>query len=179
VQVGYGRPGTHFWAFEQQGLVPDLVTLAKPAGNGHPLGAVIATRAVADAHDARADFFSSPGGSPVSCEIGLAVLDALEREGLQENARRVGAHLAARLTPLVDRFEPVSALHGIGLYQGLELSSRRVAFAVCERLLELGVVVQPTGPEMNVLKLKPPLCITTEDVDLLADALTLAFGEGW
>jgi 4-aminobutyrate aminotransferase-like enzyme len=91
----------------------------------------------------------------------------------------VGAHLAARLTPLVDRFEPVSALHGIGLYQGLELSSRRVAFAVCERLLELGVVVQPTGPEMNVLKLKPPLCITTEDVDLLADALTLAFGEGW
>ena len=114
VQVGYGRPGRHFWAFEQQRVVPDLVTIAKPAGNGHPLGAVICTRALADALDAREDLFSSPGGGPVSCAIGLAVLDALEREGLQENARVVGDHLTARLAPLADRFEPVerAARHG-------------------------------------------------------------------
>ena len=160
VQVGYGRPGRHFWAFEQQRVVPDLVTIAKPAGNGHPLGAVICTRALADELDAREDLFSSPGGGPVSCAIGLAVLDALEGEGLQENARVVGDHLTARLAPLADRFEPVGVLHGMGLYRGLGLSSSAVAFALCERLLELGVLVQPTGPDMDVLKIKPPLCIT-------------------
>jgi 4-aminobutyrate aminotransferase-like enzyme/Ser/Thr protein kinase RdoA (MazF antagonist)/murein DD-endopeptidase MepM/ murein hydrolase activator NlpD len=185
VQVGYGRSGSHFWAFEQQGVVPDLVTLAKPAGNGHPLGAVIATREIADAFNASDNLFSSPGGGPVSCEVGLAVIDAIEREGLQENARRVGRHLTARLAPLVDEFELVSALHGIGLYRGVELThpdgrpARAVAFAVCERLLELGIVVQPTGPSMNVLKLKPPLCIAAEDIDLLAGALRLTLSEGW
>jgi 4-aminobutyrate aminotransferase-like enzyme len=159
--------------------VPDLVTLAKPAGNGHPIGAVICTRALADAFDARSDLFSSPGGGPVSCEIGLAVLDAHEREGLQENARRVGEHLTTRLGPLAGRFEPVVALHGTGLYQGLQLASSAIAHAVCERLLELGVIVQPTGPDMDVLKLKPPLCLTRDDVDLLAAALELALDRGW
>jgi 4-aminobutyrate aminotransferase-like enzyme len=180
VQVGYARPGSHFWAFEQQGVVPDLVTLAKPAGNGHPLGAVIATRALADDFNTRDNVFSSPGGGPVSCEVGLAVLDTIEREGLQENARVAGEYLTARLAPLVEEFESVAALHGIGLYQGLELNAQStVAFALCERLLALGVIVQPTGPDMNVLKLKPPLCIGREDIDLLADALRLALGEGW
>lgn len=180
VQVGYARSGSHFWAFEREGVVPDLVTLAKPAGNGHPLGAVISTRAIADRFNARDNIFSSPGGGPVSCEVGLAVIDAIEREGLQENARRVGEHLTARLAPLVDEFAIVNALHGVGLYQGLELSApSAVAYALCERLLELGVIVQPTGPDMNVLKLKPPLCIEHEDIDLLAGALRLALNEGW
>ena len=185
VQVGFGRCGSHFWAFEREGVAPDLVTLAKPAGNGHPLGAVITTRAIADAFDAQDDLFSSPGGSPVSCEIGLAVLDAFEREGLQENARRVGEHVTARLGRLVEDFELVGALHGVGLYRGLELTrsdgspAAGEAAAICERLLELGVVVQPTGPDMNVLKLKPPLCVTTGDVDHLAAALRLALDEGW
>jgi 4-aminobutyrate aminotransferase-like enzyme len=185
VQVGYGRPGSHFWGFEQQAVVPDLVTLAKPAGNGHPVGAVIATRAVADGFDAHEDLFSSPGGSPVSCAVGLAVLDALEREGLQDNARLVGEHLTERLGPLAGEFEIVAALHGIGLNRGLELirpdgsPAGAEAFALCERLLELGVIVQPTAPGMNVLKLKPPLCITRADVDLLAAALRRALADGW
>jgi 4-aminobutyrate aminotransferase-like enzyme len=185
VQVGYGRSGRHFWAFEQQRVVPDLVTLAKPAGNGHPLGAVITTRAIADRFDAREDLFSSPGGSPVSCEVGLAVLSALEREGLQDNARRVGDYLTERLGPLVDRFALAAALHGIGLYRGLELAhpdgspASAEAHALCERMLQLGVIVQPTGPAMNVLKLKPPLCIERADVDVLADALSRALDRGW
>ena len=185
VQVGYGRSGDQFWAFEQQRVVPDLVTLAKPAGNGHPLGAVITTRAIADEFNEREDLFSSPGGSPVSCEVGLAVLEALEREGLQDNARAVGEHLTERLAPLAGEFELVAALHGTGLYRGLELEradgspASAEALAICERLLGLGVIVQPTGPAMNVLKLKPPLCIARADVDLLADALRRAFSDGW
>ena len=180
VQVGYARSGSHFWAFEQQGVVPDLVTIAKPAGNGHPLGAVVTTRAIADAFDKVDNLFSSPGGGPVSCEVGLAVIDAIEREGLQENARRMGEQLTARLGPLAEEFAIVEALHGVGLYQGIELSApSAAAHALCERLLELGVIVQPTGPEMNVLKLKPPLCITDEDVELLDAALRRALAEGW
>jgi 4-aminobutyrate aminotransferase-like enzyme/Ser/Thr protein kinase RdoA (MazF antagonist) len=180
VQVGYARSGSHFWAFEQQGVVPDLVTIAKPAGNGHPLGAVVTTRAIADAFDQVDNLFSSPGGGPVSCEVGLAVIDAIEREGLQANARLMGERLNACLAPLAHEFELVTALHGVGLYQGLELSApSAVAHALCERLLELGVVVQPTGPDMNVLKLKPPLCITAEDIELLAGALRRALAEGW
>ena len=135
-------------------MVPDLVTLAKPAGNGHPLGAVITTRAIADEFDEREDLFSSPGGSPVSCEVGLAVLDALERERLQDNARAVGEHLTERLAPLAGELRARRrALHGIGLYRGLELEradgspASAEAFAICERLLELGVIVQPTGPD--------------------------------
>ena len=161
-------------------MVPDLVTIAKPAGNGHPLGAVVTTRAIADAFDQVDNLFSSPGGGPVSCEVGLAVIDAIEREGLQENARRMGEQLTARLGPLAEEFAIVEALHGVGLYQGIELSApSAAAHALCERLLELGVIVQPTGPEMNVLKLKPPLCITDEDVELLAAALRRALAEGW
>lgn len=180
VQVGYARCGSHFWAFEQQGVVPDLVTIAKPAGNGHPLGAVVTTRAIADAFDEVDNLFSSPGGGPVSCEVGLAVIDAIEREDLQENARRMGEQLTARLGPLAEEFPIVKALHGVGLYQGIELGApSAAAHALCERLLELGTIVQPTGPEMNVLKLKPPLCVTDDDIELLAAALRRALTEGW
>ena len=113
------------------------------------------------------------------------MLDAFEREGLQENARRVGEHLTHRLGPLVDDVGLVSALHGVGLYRGLELTradgtpAGAEALAVCERLLGLGVIVQPTGPDMNVLKLKPPLCVSEDDVDLLAAALRTTLEQGW
>jgi 4-aminobutyrate aminotransferase-like enzyme/Ser/Thr protein kinase RdoA (MazF antagonist) len=187
VQVGYGRLGHHFWAFEQQGVVPDIVTIAKPAGNGHPVAVVITTRAIADEFARHTDFFASVGGGPVSCEIGLAVLDVIEQERLQENAREVGDHLERRLSPLVDRHPLVGALHGMGLYRGLELVRDREArspaseeaHAICERLRELGVIVQPTGPGANVLKLKPPLCITRDDIDFLASALERTLDTGW
>jgi len=187
VQVGYGRLGHHFWAFEQQGVVPDLVTIAKPAGNGHPVAAVITTRAIADEFSRRTDVFASVGGGPVSCEIGLAVLDVIEQERLQENARDVGEHLGRRLGPLVGRHPLVGALHGMGLYRGLELVRDREARtpadeearAICGRLRELGVIVQPTGPGANVLKFKPPLCVTREDVDFFAGALEHTLSIGW
>ncbi len=187
VQVGYGRLGSWFWAFEQQGVVPDIITVAKATGNGHPVAAVITTAAIADAFDRDASFFSSVGGSPVSCAIGLAVLDAIAVEGVQENARVVGAHFRMRLERLVERFPLAGAAHGLGLYLGLELVRDRTtkepataeAYAICERLLELGVIVQPTGDHLNVLKLKPPLCFMAADADRVADALERVLEEGW
>jgi 4-aminobutyrate aminotransferase-like enzyme len=187
VQVGYARLGHHFWAFEQQGVVPDIVTIAKPAGNGHPVAAVITTRDIADEFARHTDVFASVGGSPVSCEIGLAVLDVIEQEQLQENARDVGDHLERCLSPLVDQYPLVGALHGMGLYRGLELvrdrearsPAREEARAICDRLRELGVIVQPTGPGANVLKLKPPLCVTREDMDFFASALEHTLDTSW
>jgi 4-aminobutyrate aminotransferase-like enzyme len=185
VQVGYGRLGSHFWAFEQQGVVPDIVTVAKATGNGHPVAAVITTREIADGFARSEDLFSSVGGSPVSCEVGIAVLDVLEEERLQDNARKVGHFLSDRLGALVEEFPIARALHGIGLYRGLELGhedgrpATEAARAICERMLGLGVIVQPTGPGANVLKLKPPLCVTARDVDYLAGALGETLANGW
>ncbi len=187
VQVGYGRLGTAFWGFEEHGVVPDIVTMAKAAGNGHPFGFVVTRREIADAFASQGSFFSSVGGSPVSCAVGLAVLDAIEAEGLQANAAAVGAHLTERLRALTAEHPMVGTVHGHGLYQGVELvrdpQSREPATdeagALCERLLDLGVVCQPTGDHSNVLKVKPPLCITQASADLFVDALDAALGSGW
>ncbi|HVG88450.1 MAG: aminotransferase [Gaiellales bacterium] len=186
VQVGYGRLGHWFWAFEQQGAVPDILTIAKSTGNGHPVGAVITTAEIADAFG-EAGFFSSVGGGPVSCEVGSAVLDAIRDERLQENAVATGERLRTALVALGGRHPLVGAVHGAGLYLGVELVRDRStkepaaaeADAVCERMLELGVIVQPTGDHMNVLKVKPPLCITPADADLFAEALDRVLTEGW
>jgi 4-aminobutyrate aminotransferase-like enzyme len=187
VQVGYGRLGTRFWGFEEHGVVPDIVTMAKAAGNGHPFGFVVTRREVADAFASQGSFFSSVGGSPVSCAVGLAVLDTIEAEALQANAAAVGAHLTDRLAALAARHALIGTVHGHGLYQGVELvrdgASREPATheaaALCERLLDLGVVCQPTGDYSNVLKVKPPLCITTDSADLFVDALDTALAAGW
>jgi 4-aminobutyrate aminotransferase-like enzyme len=165
VQVGYGRLGSHFWGFEQQGVVPDVITIAKAMGNGHPLGAVITTRAIADAFAAEGSMFSSAGGSPVSCVVGTAVLDIMRDERLVENARDVGEHLRSRLLTLG---YPV---HGMGLYLGVELPNGALAASVCEALLARGVIMQPTGDDKNVLKIKPPMVITRESVDYFVDQL--------
>ncbi len=186
VQVGYGRLGHWRWGFEQQGVVPDVVAVAKGVGNGSPVGAVVTTRAVADAYRGAGYFFSSAGGSPVSSRIGVAVLDVLRDEALQENARVVGDHLTARLRELAERHDLVGAVHGHGLYLGVELVRDRTTLepaaaeteAVCERLLELGVVVQPTSDRQNVLKIKPPLCLDVASADYFVDALDRVLGEG-
>jgi len=187
VQVGYGRLGRWFWAFEQQQVVPDIVTIAKPAGNGHPLGAVITTAEIAGALRPRTSLFSSAGGSPVSCAIGLAVLDVIREERLQENARRIGNRLRSRLERLKTRHALIGAVHGAGLHLGVELVRDRAtkepateeAHAICERMLELGVIVQPTGEFGNVLKVKPPLCIGAHDADAFAHALDRVLRDGW
>ncbi|HEY2868097.1 MAG TPA: aminotransferase, partial [Gaiellales bacterium] len=187
IQVGYGRLGHHFWGFLEQGVAPDVITIAKALGNGHPLGAVITRHEIAESFAAEGSFFSSTGGNPVSCRAGLAVIDVIESEGLQENARVVGEHLLARLRDMAGRHELIGAVHGIGLYASVELVRSRekrepateVAEAICERLRERGVVVQPTGDHLNMLKVKPPLCITRESADFFVDQLELVLRTGW
>ncbi|MFJ1791097.1 aminotransferase [Kitasatospora griseola] len=182
VQAGYGRLGHWFWGFEQQQVVPDIVCVAKAMGNGHPLGAVVTTREIAERYREQGYFFSSTGGSPVSSMVGLTVLDALRDEDLQGNAVRVGGHLKLRLQALAERHAVVGAVHGSGLYLGLELVRDRGTLEpateetaeLCDRMLDLGVVVQPTGDHLNILKIKPPLCLDTAAADFFADALDLA-----
>ncbi len=187
VQVGYGRTGRWFWAFEQQGVVPDIVCVAKAMGNGQPLGAVITSKAIADAYRSCGYFFSSAGGSPVSCVVGLTVLDVIERDGLQQNALSVGDHLKARINALAERHPLIGTVHGSGLYMGVELVRDRDTLepadaetaAICERMRELGVIVQPTGDRQNVLKMKPPMCITRESADYFVDMLEAVLDTGW
>ena len=187
VQVGYGRTGRWFWAFEQQDVVPDIVCVAKAMGNGQPLGAVITTREIADAYRTQGYFFSSAGGSPVSSVVGLTVLDLIEREGLQQNALSIGDHVKARIAALADRHPLIGTVHGSGLYMGVELVRDRSTLepaveetaAICERMRELGVIVQPTGDRQNVLKIKPPMCITRASADFFVDMLERVLSSGW
>ncbi len=183
VQVGYGRLGRWFWGFESQGVVPDVVAVAKAMGNGHPLGAVVTSRAVADRYREGGYFFSSTGGSPVSCVVGTTVLDVLRDEDLMGNAARVGGRLKARLEALDHPL--VGAVHGFGLYLGVELvrdtgePATEETAAICDRLRELGVIMAPTGDGLNVLKIKPPLCIDEAAADHFAAMLSLVLSEGW
>ncbi len=187
VQVGYGRLGHYWWAFDQAGAMPDIITVAKSMGNGYPLGAVITTRAIAEAFAEEGSFFSSAGGSPVSCVVGMTVLDVIRDEGLQTNAARVGDHLGTRLRELADRYPIVGTVHGMGFYQGVELvrdhetlePATAECYAICERMRELGVIVQPTGERANVLKMKPPMCLTMDAADFVVDCLDQVLRDGW
>ena len=187
VQVGYGRLGEWFWGFEQQTVIPDIVSVAKSTGNGYPLGAVITSRAIADKFRTQGYFFSSTGGSPLSCAIGITVLDVLRDEALQQNAARVGAHLKSRLQALQGKYPIIGTVHGMGLYLGVEFvrdpgtlePATEETSAICDRMLELGVIIQPTGDRMNILKTKPPLCIDVAAADFYVDALDKVLAEGW
>ena len=187
VQVGFGRMGSSFWGFEQSGVIPDLVTIAKPMGNGFPIGGVITSKRIADALATQGQFFSSAGGNPLSCRVGMAVLDAMEAEGLQENARAVGERLASGFRALAERHALIGPVHGEGLYLGVELVRDREtlepataeAAAICERLRELGVIVLTSSERSNVLKVKPPLCLTPESADVVLGALDRVLAEGW
>ncbi|SEN96220.1 aminotransferase [Cryobacterium luteum] len=185
VQVSYARLGRHFWGTEQQNVVPDIITIAKAMGNGHPLGAVITRRDVAERFADDGPFFSSAGGSPLSCRIGLTVLDIMRDEGLQQNAEVVGRHLKRGLERLGERFDSVGAVYGMGLYLGVELVSDRAKFTpatalaarLCDELLLRGCIVQPTGDFKNVLKIKPPLCLSIASADHFLRALDGALSE--
>ncbi|MGN4048704.1 aminotransferase [Pseudomonas sp. SM4] len=186
VQVGYGRMGNFFWGFEDQGVVPDIITMAKGMGNGQPLGAVITRREIAEALEAEGYFFSSAGGSPVSCQIGMAVLDVMEEEKLWENAQVVGGHFKARLEALIDKHPLVGAVHGSGFYLGLELIRNRETLeaaseetaVLCDRLRELGIFMQPTGDDLNILKIKPPMVTSRRSIDFFVDMLDRVLTEG-
>ena len=186
VQIGLGRLGSYFWGFQEHGVTPDIVTMAKAAGNGHPVGFVVTTKKIAEAFSAEGTFFSSAGGNPVSCAVGSAVLDTIRHDRLQENAKEVGAHLSRRFGDLLRKYpHEVGMIHGHGLYQGVEIvrnggnddshsghqPATAAANAICDRLLELGVACHATGDYSNVLKCKPPLCITRASADFFVDAL--------
>jgi 4-aminobutyrate aminotransferase-like enzyme len=185
VQVGFGRLGASFWGFELQGVVPDLVVLGKPMGNGFPLGAVVARREVAEAFDTGMEFFSTFGGNPVACAAGLAVLEVMEEEGLQEHAHRVGARLSAALEELAGDHEAVGDTRGMGLFQGVELVSDPVARTPApelasylkERLADLRILTGTDGPAHNVLKLRGPMVVEEADVDRFAFVLRQILNE--
>ncbi len=175
VQVGFGRVGSHWWAFEALGAIPDIVTLGKPIGNGHPMAAVVTTREIADAFANGMEFFCTFGGNPVSAEVGLAVLDVLEREHLRENAQVVGDLLLDGFRKLATRHECIGDVRGLGLYIGVEFvrdrdtrdpETQRLADVV-ERCRDAGVLLSRDGPHDNVLKIKPPLCFSADDAALL------------
>lgn len=179
VQVGFGRVGSHLWAFETQNVVPDIVTLGKPMGNGHPLAAVITTSEIADAFDNGMEYFNTFGGNPVSCAIGMAVMDVIEDEGLQENAGRTGNRLLAGLRELMDKYPLIGDVRGLGLYAGVELVLDRETLApatehadyIVNRLRDHGILISTDGPLENVLKMKPPLVFSEKNADEVVTAL--------
>jgi len=185
VQVGFGRLGTHFWGFETQGGVPDIVVLGKPIGNGFPLAAVVTTEPIAASFDNGMEFFSTFGGNPVACAAGLAVLDVMEDERLQERALRVGHHLMGALIRLADRHPIIGDVRGAGLFLGIELVRDRrslepaaaEAAYVVDRLCELGVLAGTDGPFHNVIKVRPPLCFSEADADLFVSTLDTVLAE--
>ena len=172
VQTGYGRIGTHFWAFEKYGVVPDIVVLGKPIGNGHPIGAVITTRAIADSFANGMEFFSTFGGNNVSCAIGLKVLEVLRDENLQAHALEVGELLLAGLRELQQRHEIISDARGSGLFIGVELMrdsqpASEEASRLVNQMRERGILFGTDGPHHNVLKIRPPMPFSQADADQL------------
>jgi 4-aminobutyrate aminotransferase-like enzyme/Ser/Thr protein kinase RdoA (MazF antagonist) len=185
VQVGFGRVGTHFWGFETQGVVPDIVTMGKPIGNGHPLAAVVTTPEIAASFNNGMEYFNTFGGNPVSCAIGLAVLDVIAEEGLQENAQRVGTHLMDGMRALMRKHTLIGDVRGLGLFVGVELVVDRQTLApapeqasyITNRMRERGILLSTDGPFHNVLKIKPPMVFTEENADFLVGMLDEILGE--
>jgi 4-aminobutyrate aminotransferase-like enzyme len=185
VQTGFGRIGTHFWGFEAQGVLPDIVVLGKPIGNGHPLGAVITTRPIANAFNNGMEYFSTFGGNPVSCAVGLEVLNVVQDEHLQEHALRVGNYLLDGLHPLVDRYPIVGDVRGSGLFLGVELVRNRetlepateAASFVSNRMREQGILAGTDGPYHNVVKIRLPMPFDQQNAEYLVNVIDTVLKE--
>jgi 4-aminobutyrate aminotransferase-like enzyme len=174
VQPGFGRTGVHFWGFEADGFVPDIVTMGKPMGNGHPISSVVTKRALADDFGEVGGYFNTFGGNPVSCAAALAVLDVIEQENLQENARVMGTRLLRGINSLAERYPVIGDVRGTGLFIAVELVKDRgslepatetAAFLVNE-LKNRGVLAGSIGPDANILKIRPPMVIDAAAIDL-------------
>ncbi|MFC3881806.1 aminotransferase class III-fold pyridoxal phosphate-dependent enzyme [Algoriphagus namhaensis] len=179
VQTGFGRVGEYFWGYEAQEVIPDMVILGKPMGNGHPIGAVITTQEVAEAFEKGVEFFSSFGGNPVSCAIGISVLEVIEEEGLQQNALEVGEFYKKALNELKNDFSCIGDVRGSGLFLGVELvkpdsndPDTALASLVKNELRNQNILISTDGPYDNVLKTKPPLCFSKSNADQVFDAIT-------
>ena len=174
VQPGFGRTGDHWWGYQAHGVVPDLVTMGKPMGNGHPMGATVTRPELAHGFLNEAMFFNTFAGNPVSAAVGMAVLDVIERERLLENARLTGAYVAEQLRALAGRHACIASVRGRGLFFGLELvdlATRQPASHAARRLINdmkrRGVLVSTIGPNDNVLKMRPPMVFGRQHADLL------------
>ncbi len=177
VQTGLGRLGEHYFGFEHQGALPDIVVMGKPIGNGHPLGVLVTTRAIADSFNNGIEFFSTFGGSTLSCRIGKEVLDIVDDEGLQDNARAMGTHLIEGLRRIETDFARVGDVRGMGLFLGVELinpdgsEGTEICSFVKNRMRDHRILIGSEGPKDNILKIRPPLTIEAEDVDMILWAL--------
>ncbi|MGF6173840.1 aminotransferase class III-fold pyridoxal phosphate-dependent enzyme [Ensifer sp. 4252] len=185
VQVGFGRVGSHWWAFETQGVVPDIVTMGKPIGDGHPLAAVVTTREVTDSFNNGMEYFNTFGGNPVSCAVGLAVLDVIEGQDLRGNALAIGNYLIESFRAMQARYEVIGDVRGMGLFLGIELVSNRktkapateFARAVSNGARQRGVLMGTEGPHDNVLKMRPPMIFSKRDADHLLAVLEETFAD--
>jgi len=174
VQTAYGRIGTHFYAFEKYGVVPDIVVLGKPIGNGHPIGAVITTRGIAGSFDNGMEFFSTFGGNNVSCAIGLKVLEVVQEEELQAHALQVGERLLEGLRDLAQRYDVIADVRGSGFFLGVELTQE--AGRVVNQMREHGILLGTEGPYHNVIKIRPPMPFSERDADRLITTLESVIG---
>jgi len=179
VQSGLCRLGDHMWGFEDSGVIPDIVTMGKPIGDGHPLAAVVTTAAIAEEFSRKFHYFNTFGGNPVSAAVGLAVLDVIENERILRNVHEVGAYLGAGLEALAEKNELIGDVRGKGLFYGVEIVLDRStlepgeveAQSMRESLRENGVLLSTTGPLNNVLKIRPPMVFSRSNADLLLDKL--------
>ncbi|KAJ8318760.1 hypothetical protein KUTeg_003851 [Tegillarca granosa] len=186
VQVGFGRVGSDYWAFQPQGVVPDIVTIGKPMGNGHPVAAVVTTKDISDSFKASGmSYFNTYGGNPVSCAIASAVLDVIEKEKLITHAKDVGQYWTDKLKSMMSEFSIIGDVRGLGLFLGIDLVKDRNSRApateeadyVIERMKKEFIILSTDGPHSNVLKMKPPMTLNRDDVDFFCSKLAIVFKE--
>ncbi len=179
VQVGFGRVGSHFWAFELQDVVPDIVTMGKPMGNGHPIAAVVTTPEIDAAFNKGMEYFNTFGGNPVACTIGLSVLEVIRSENLQQHASEVGKYFLEQLEELMKEHDLIGDVRGSGLFLGIELvldrsslePAKEHAYDIANRMRENGILISIDGPLHNVIKIKPPLVFNKKDADRYVEQL--------
>ncbi|MEC8839138.1 MAG: aminotransferase class III-fold pyridoxal phosphate-dependent enzyme [Candidatus Neomarinimicrobiota bacterium] len=179
VQVGFGRVGSHFWGFESENTVPDIITMGKSMGNGHPLSAVVTTKEIAQKFNNGMEYFNSFGGNPVSCAVGRTVLEIIEKEKLQKNAYLIGKYLIKELNDLKMRHNLIGDVRGRGLFLGIELirdhekmiPASSEADQIVNDMKDRGILISTDGPDHNVIKIKPPMVFTKDNADQLLDTL--------
>jgi 4-aminobutyrate aminotransferase-like enzyme len=177
VQPGFGRTGSSMWGFQRHGVVPDIVTLGKPMGNGYPVAGIVVRPKIVEEFGRKARYFNTFGGNTVAVAVAAAVLDVIEREGLQQNAATVGAYLIEGVKALAGRFPAVGDVRGAGLFLGVDIVGRngsadpRAAAEIVNGLRENNVLISATGPNANILKIRPPLVFTRANADFFLEKL--------
>lgn len=185
VQPGFGRTGDAFWGFLRHGVVPDMVTMGKPMGNGHPMAAMVAKPEILKVFGERTRYFNTFGGNPVSCAVGMAVLDVIEQEGLQANAKQVGAYMQQGLREIASRRRLIGDVRGAGFFIGVELVMDRdtkapateATTALVNGLRDKRILISASGPAANILKIRPPLVFSQDNADLFLTAVDQTLAE--